>query len=347
VSPAPSSSTSPTSSSRFDHDSHIQRESQSGTALLRGRLQINISKNAKIKVIQLKLLGRARTEWPEGIPPLKHKIFEEESLRNQVLTFFNARNDGWDSEYGNQCTYRLKTSSDNSSNTNLTAKELTRSLQSAQSRSIGKGGYGVAITTTKAKGFKVFYPGTYNYFFELPIDQHQLEIIKLQYASVRWELYMTVDRVGACKPNLHGMKEVSIVRLPDQMSLETTEPIFISRQWEDQLQYDIIISGKSFPIGSRIPVAFKLTPLAKVQVHNIKLYVTESIIYCTNDKQITKKVPGRKILLLEKVAGKPLEPTWAFSEFNTVRGGEPSARERREARETAQRRRKPRPCGRM
>ncbi|PFH62296.1 hypothetical protein XA68_14291 [Ophiocordyceps unilateralis] len=344
--------------SGFDHDHDPQRDSSGGTALLRGKLHLSVSKNVKIKAIQLKLLGRARTEWPEGIPPLKQDIVEEESLRTQVLTFFNAMNDGWETEYGNQCSYKLRAASANSSNTNLaatprsggltpamasnrglTAKELKRlSLQSVQSRSFGKGDSGLA-SPTQAKGFKVFYPGSYDYSFELPIDHHQLETTKLPFGSVRWELHATVDRAGAFKPNLHGMKEVSIVRLPDQMSLETTEPISISRQWEDQLHYDIVISGKSFPIGSKIPIAFKLTPLAKVQVHKLKVYVTETIEYWTNDRRVTRKEPGRKILLLEKAAGKPLDAAWAASDITTIRGGEPSVEERRNARELAQRRR--------
>ncbi|CAM1509876.1 Fc.00g002110.m01.CDS01 [Cosmosporella sp. VM-42] len=342
--------------SGFDHDGHGHREGQSGTALLRGKLQLRISKNIKIKAVQLKLLGRARTEWPEGIPPLKQDLFEEESLRTQVLTFFNAMNDGWESEYGNQCTYKLKNTSPNGSSTNLaapsnsphllsphprnnmTAKEMKRlSLQNVQSRSFNKDS--PIVTPTQAKGYKVFYPGVYDYSFELPIDHHQLETTKLQYGSVRWELHATVDRAGAFKPNLHGMKEVSIVRVPDQMSLEMTEPISISRQWEDQLHYDIIISGKSFPIGSKIPIAFKLTPLAKVQVHKLKVFVTESIEYWTNDKRVTRKDPGRKILLLEKSAGKQLDPSWASSELRTLRGGELNAEQRREARQTAARRR--------
>lgn len=290
--------------SGFDHEHDSQRESSAGgTALLRGKLHLCVSKNVKIKTVQLKLVGRARTEWPEGIPPLKQDVVEEESLRTQVLTFFNAMNDGWETEYGNQCTYQLRATSANSSTTNLatlprvnnlkpvsasgrgglTAKELKRlSLQSAQSRSFGKGD-SVTVLTQATKGFKIFSPGTYDYFFELPIDHHQLETIKLQYGSVRWELHATVDRAGAFKPNLHGMK-VSIVRLPDQMSL---------------------------PIGSKIPIAFKLTPLAKVQVHKLKVYVTETVEYWTNDKRVTRKDPGRKILLLEKSAGKPLDPTWA------------------------------------
>ncbi|KFG82489.1 arrestin domain containing protein [Metarhizium anisopliae] len=345
----------------FDHDGHVHRDGQTGTALLRGKLQLNVTKNVKIKAIQLKLLGRARTEWPEGIPPLKQDVCEEESLRTQVLTFFNAMHDGWEGEYGNQCTYKLKSSSANSSSTNLavpqaphrpvslllssssrnglTAKELKRlSLQNTQSRSFGKSENGVA-TATQVKGFKVFYPGTYNYTFELPIDHHQLETTKLQYGSVKWELHASVDRAGAFKPNLHGTKEVSIVRLPDQMSLETTEPISISRQWEDQLHYDIVISGKSFPIGSKIPIAFKLTPLAKVQLHKLKVYVTESIEYWTNDKRVTRKDPGRKILLLEKTAGKPLDANWATSDLTTVRGGELQPEQRRQARDIANLRR--------
>ncbi|KAM3541192.1 hypothetical protein ARSEF1564_005883 [Beauveria bassiana] len=335
----------------FEHDNHGRNDHRSGTALLRGRLRLHVTKNVKIKAVQLKLLGRARTEWPEGIPPLKQELFEEESLRTQVLTFFNAMNDGWENEYGNQCTYSLKSSSNNSSNTNLampsnqshraslSSKELKRlSLQTVQSRSFGKGDYSVA-SPTQAKGYKVFYPGTYDYSFELPIDYHQLETTKLQYGSVKWEMHATVDRAGAFKPNLHGVKEIPIVRLPDQMSQEMSEPISISRQWENQLHYDIVISGKSFPIGSKIPIAFKLTPLDKVHIHKLKVFLTESTEYWTNDKRVTRKDPGRKILVFEKVAGKPLDSHWRHSSVRTVRGGELTPQQRHEARETARRRR--------
>ncbi|KAJ4392274.1 hypothetical protein N0V93_005899 [Gnomoniopsis smithogilvyi] len=344
----------------FDHDGHTRHESHNSTALLRGKLQLNVSKNTKVKSITLKLLGKARTEWPEGIPPLKVDMYEEESLRTQALTFFHAMHDGWETEFGNQCTYTLK---GNNSSTNLprpttsprdsiaslqlggrqranmSAKELKKlSLRSVESRSFGKG-ESPAANQMQAKGFKVFYPGTYEYSFELPIDHHQLESIKLQYGSVKWELETTIERTGAFKPNLHGTKEVNIVRVPDQMSLETSEPISISRQWEDQLHYDIMISGKSFPIGAKIPIAFKLTPLAKVQVHKVKIFVTESIEYWTNDRKVTRKDPGRKILLLEKAAGKPLDKQYQSSEFRIISGGELSPDERFHARETAARRR--------
>lgn len=344
----------------FDHDGHTRHESHNSTALLRGKLQLNVSKNTKVKSVTLKLLGKARTEWPEGIPPLKVDMYEEESLRTQALTFFHAMHDGWETEYGNQCTYKLKgapmnlnlnrsslSPGDSSSvlqmggrqRSNMSAKELKRlSLRSVESRSFGKGESPVAHQV-QAKGFKVFFPGMYEYSFELPIDHHQLETIKLQYGAVKWELEAAVERAGAFKTNLHGTKEVSIVRVPDQMSLETSEPISISRQWEDQLHYDIMISGKSFPIGAKIPIAFKLTPLAKVQVHKLKVFVTEAIEYWTNDRKVTRKDPGRKILLLEKTAGKPLDKQYESSQLRILSGGELSPDERDVARQAAQRRR--------
>ncbi|KAK3494267.1 uncharacterized protein B0T23DRAFT_427289 [Neurospora hispaniola] len=347
----------------FDHNDRAREESHGASALLRGKLQLNVSKNVKLKSVTLKLVGKARTEWPEGIPPNKTETYEEQVLRTQSLVFFQAIHGGqWETEYGNQCTYSLKGSgcnhnprsslSSNFSNgsfshltgksrhsTSLTAKELKRlSLNSVNSRSFGKGDSPFA-NQIYAKGYKVFQPGTYEYTFELPIDHHQLETTKLQYGSVKWELEAMVERAGAFKPNLHGTKEVSIVRLPDSMSLEMSEPISISRQWEDQLHYDIMISGKSFPLGAKIPIAFKLTPLAKVQVHKLKVFVTENIEYWTNDRHVTRKDAGRKILLLEKSAGKPLDKQYESSDFRILSGGELSPEQREEARRSAAARR--------
>ncbi|EFW99828.1 arrestin domain containing protein [Grosmannia clavigera kw1407] len=323
----------------FDHEGQASRRSNNGTALLRGTLLLNVTKNIKIRAVTLKLHGTARTEWPEGIPPLKLELYEEESLRTQALTFFHAMHESWETPYGNQCTYRLKGPTDSPASTGMTAKEIKRlSLQQVQSRSFGKGDSPLAHPV-QAKGFKVFAPGTYEYSFELPIDHHQLESIKLPYGCVKWELQAMVERAGAFKPNLHGAKEVNIIRVPDQLSLETVEPISISRQWEDQLFYDIVISGKSFPIGGKIPIAFKLTPLAKVQLHRLKVFVTESAEYWTNNRRVTRKDPGRKILLFEKSAGKPLEDKYASSEISYMSGGELSPSERAEARATAARRR--------
>ncbi|RDW88772.1 hypothetical protein BP6252_00804 [Coleophoma cylindrospora] len=352
----------------LDHDGTTSHSSNNSAAILRGRLQLNVTKSAKIKAVTMKFTGRARTEWPEGIPPAKTELFEEESLKTQHMPFFNALFEGSDTGYGALCNYALRNKSANSSVTNLslgerpaspspsgfsmpmlsnrsnrssmlsttTAKDLKRlSLQSNQSRSFGKGESSTHTPTPAQKGYKVFHPGVYEYAFEIPIDNNSPETTNLQLASVKWQLEVLVERAGTFRANLQGFKEIPVVRSPSEDSLELVEPISISRKWEDQLHYEIMISGKSFPLGSRIPIAFKLTPLAKVQVHKVKVYVSENLEYFTSNRKVTRKDITRKILLLEKSAGKPLAKEYAGSDVRVLAGGELAPEERERARRFA------------
>jgi hypothetical protein len=93
---------------------------------------------------------------------------------------------------------------------------------------------------------------------------------------------------------LIGIREIPVIRTPAEGSLEHVEPIAITRTWDDQLRYEVIISGKAFPMGAQVPIAVKLTPLAKVACHRIRVYVTETIQQRVQRKadhyNITKKL---------------------------------------------------------
>lgn len=183
----------------------------------------------------------------------------------------------------------------------LAPKEVKRhSLQLSHSRSFSKGDLSAGGSTVAQKGYRIFTPGDYIYSFELPIDSRLPESIHVELGSVKYELEAIVERAGAFRANLIGSKEVTLIRAPTEGSLEQVEPIAISRNWEDQLHYDIVISGKSFPLGAQVPIAFKLTPLAKVQCHRIKVYLTENIQYFTTNKRVHRLEPTRKIQLFEK-----------------------------------------------
>jgi hypothetical protein len=212
--------------------------------------------------------------------------------------------------------------SPNNSTTNLSSKEAKRlSLQVNQSRSFGKGESMTGGPSVAQKGYRTFNPGDYTYNFELPLDSHLPETIDVELGSVKYELEATVERAGAFRTNLVGTKEVQLIRTPSEGSLEQVEPIAISRSWEDQLHYDIVISGKSFPLGAQVPIAFKLTPLAKVQCHRIKVFVTENTEYFCSNKRVHRMEPVRKVQLFEKRADGP--PTSAFpgSTMRIVSGG--------------------------
>jgi hypothetical protein len=204
------------------------------------------------------------------------------------------------------------------SNPNLPIQNKRLSLQVNQSRERRDSNPQNSVST---KGYRTFQPGDYIYNFELPLDSHLPETIDVDLGSVKYELEAVIERAGAFRANLVGTKEVTVIRTPAEGSLEQVEPIAISRNWEDQLHYDIVISGKSFPLGSQVPIAFKLTPLAKVQCHRIKVYVTESVEYLCNNRRVRRTEPARKIQLFEKRAGSPPTSTFPGSSMRVISGG--------------------------
>ena len=171
------------------------------------------------------------------------------------------------------------------------------------------------------KGYRTFHPGEYIYNFELPIDSHMPESVDVDLGTVKYELEAFLERSGAFKANLVGTKEVSLIRAPSEGSLEQVEPIAISRNWEDQMHYDIVISGKSFPLGAKVPIAFKLTPLAKVQCHRIKVFVTENTEYFCSGKRVHRMEPTRMLLLFEKRADGPAVSKYPGSSMRVTAGG--------------------------
>jgi hypothetical protein len=194
-------------------------------------------------------------------------------------------------------------------------------LQSVQSRSFGKGESAAGGPTVAQRGYKLFHPGDYMYDFELPIDSRLPESINLDLAFVKYELEASVERSGAFRPNLLGTKEVRLIRTPSEGSLEHVEPIAISRAWEDQLHYDVVISGKSFPLGAQVPIAFKFTPLAKVSCHRIGVYVTENIQQWAKNRTVHRLDASKKLMLFEKRADAASVSAFPGSSIRITAGG--------------------------
>ncbi|KAL9533804.1 putative arrestin-related trafficking adapter [Sphaerulina musiva] len=304
------------------------------TAMLRGGLHLRVSKSAKIKGITLKFKGTAITKWPEGIPPKKVEFEERDTIMSHTWPFFNAQFEN--AEKGTNADHvqlfkdtastvtrldPLGRSAENHSSLTLNSREAKKlALSVNQSRSFGKGET-PGGPTVATKGYRTFLPGDYVYNFEMPIDSRLPETIDVELGTVKYELEAVIERAGAFRSNLVGNKEVTIIRAPAEGSLECVEPIAISRNWEDQLHYDIVISGKSFPLGTQVPIAFKLTPLAKVQCHRIKVLVTENIEYFCSNKRVHRMEPTRKVQLFEKRADSAPTSTFPGSTMRVTSGG--------------------------
>lgn len=205
-------------------------------------------------------------------------------------------------------------------NGHSTTKEMKGiPLHSDSSHSFGKHDH--SHGNHAQRNYRMFPVGDYLYSFEFPVDGSLPETIKTDLGFVRYDLEAIVERSGAFRPNLTGTLEVPVIRTPAESSLEQVEPIAISRNWEDQLHYDIVISGKSFPLGTQIPIAFKLTPLAKVECHRIKVFVTENTQHWTADKSVHRLQPAKKVLLFEKRADSASTSTYPGSVMRVTAGG--------------------------
>jgi arrestin-related trafficking adapter 3/6 len=310
------------------------------TTMLRGSLLLRVTKQAKLKSVSLNFRGKSETDWPEGIPPRRVEFRDTTVIMNHTWSFFNAQMPAAEHSYGADVVQLQKGPAVETKELGVTgssfdlfqrssspakypsSREAKRlSLQANHSRSFGKGETVPGGPSVAQRGFKVFHPGDYIYNFELPLDSRLPESINVDLGSVKYELEALVERSGAFRANLVGTKELTLIRAPSEGSLEQVEPIAISRNWEDQLHYDIVISGKSFPLGSSVPIAFKLTPLAKVQCHRIKVFVTENIQYFTNNKKVHRLEPTRKVQLFEKRAESHSTSSYPGSSMRILSGG--------------------------
>lgn len=91
--------------------------------------------------------------------------------------------------------------------------------------------------------------GVYNYPISFPIPADTPPTIHAEFGSVSYRLKATVVRVGALTPNLVDEIEVTMIATPQEDDMEESENVIVERQWEEQMRYQIALSGKAFPIG--------------------------------------------------------------------------------------------------
>ena len=169
---------------------------------------------------------------------------------------------------------------------------------------------------------KSFPAGDYLYSFEFLVDGSLPETITTDLSSIHYNLEASIEPSGPLGSPLTGKLDIPVVRLPTENSLELSEPITISRTWRDQLGYRVDISGKSFPLGSRIPISLKLTPMANLVCDWIKVYVTEHVQHWTSGKGSRRlELPTKKLLLFEKKGGLEGESTYPGSEMHIISDG--------------------------
>ncbi|CAA7260536.1 unnamed protein product [Cyclocybe aegerita] len=159
------------------------------------------------------------------------------------------------------------------------------------------------------EGWKEFKKGTYSYPISFSIPSNAPPTMFCDFGSVSWRLKATVHRPGVLKSKLTAARDVVIIACPTEEDTEDTENIIVERHWDQQLQYLISISGRSFHIGGTVPVSFTLMPLTKVKIHRISVLLEERVDYYTNMRRIARSDPPTRFTLLSiRGEGKGADP---------------------------------------
>lgn len=296
--------------------------------LLRGCLYFRVLKPSKIKSISLTFRGQQRTEWPEGIPPRRSHYYEANDIVSHTWPFYQIGNPMHVQRGGADFYLELPQKQDSDG-----SNSHGRSQSSAHEN---EGGRKLIPTLSPAAGMRrrasihgsqepggvdlnpaVTHPdvdinkpghfpvGDYIYNFEHPIEAFVPESTSVTFGSVNYFLEANITRLGAFKSNITTRLPIDIVRIPSEDDLEETEPIIINREWEDQLQYDIVIGRKAVVLDSYLPLAFRFVPLfGKVSLYRIRVYLVEHLEYYCHDRKVHRLEPQKKYLLLEHKAKK-------------------------------------------
>ncbi|RLV83058.1 Arrestin-related trafficking adapter [Meyerozyma sp. JA9] len=312
----------------FDSQEYAERP----PTLLRGCLWLRVLKPTRIRSLTLQFKGTERTDWPEGIPPKRNQTVETNDIISHTWPFYQSANTAITPNNGADFYRELPRHGDHDVSSLNLAETISRGTSPAPDLSsagflnsnlspvrlvkrattdAGSSFTSLAdlspISSMNDDSSKAgsFVAGDYIYNFEHPIHPSLPETTSVTFGSVFYHLEVSVARYGTFKPTLTGKIPIEIIRTPSEENLEENEPIVITRTWDDQIQYDIVVGAKSVILNTYLPLAFRFVPLfGKVALHRIRVYFTEHLEYYCLNKKVHRMEPEKKYLLLEHKAPK-------------------------------------------
>ncbi|KAJ5382067.1 uncharacterized protein N7496_004495 [Penicillium cataractarum] len=300
-------------------DGKSDRHAKNHPAISRGYLHLKLTKPTKIKSICVSFHGVARLQ-PLG------ESSKKQDLITSGITYLEDGHATFSGGYHNLCDESIApTETRQIGKGSAPALCLQRlSPPEYDPGGLDRSGYpgtgsGSPRHTnySRSKGnYTVFPVGDYTYSFEFLLHDSLPETISTELISVHYYLEAKIELPGIFHSQMRSQLDVPVLRLPLQNSLELTEPILVSKDWREQLHYDACILGKSFRLGSRIPIRLTLTPSVDLKCCWLKVYVSQHMQYWKTGRETRLLHLGqRKVLLFEKQAGNEYKSTFSGSKF--------------------------------
>lgn len=115
--------------------------------------------------------------------------------------------------------------------------------------------------------------GSYTYPISFAIPGDSPPSLSTEFGAVTYRLKATVHRPGTFTHKLTTSREVVLIASPGEDDLEESDNITVQREWDSQMHYAIIISGRAFAIGSSIPLHVTFMPISKMKIYRISAIV--------------------------------------------------------------------------
>ncbi|PKX90094.1 arrestin C-terminal domain-containing protein [Aspergillus novofumigatus IBT 16806] len=254
-------------------------------AVVRGSLRMKVTEPIKIKRICVYFRGLVKLELSEGLSDL---------ITSGITYFDRGQTTQSGNVYGADICHildRSGTDIERGQHSRNTAETSWRDRSLPPKYNIGglqQPGLLGAVTKST-----LFPAGDYLYSFEFLLHNCLPETINTELISTRYYLEALIEPSGPFSSKVVCQVDVPLI-----------EPIVLSRKWREQLAYDVCIFGKCFPLGSQIPIKVKLIPLANLQCHWIKVYVSQHVQHQTKGQTGRfLQLPTKRVLLFEKQAG--------------------------------------------
>lgn len=139
--------------------------------------------------------------------------------------------------------------------------------------------------------------GDYEYPFSLSLPRDLPPTLHADFGCIAYTLKATLYRAGPLATNVSVQREVTLVQTPNPAGA-SIDLIHVSRVCENMLSYTVALEGRSFPIGTVIPLQLTLSPMGKLRVLRMTIALEEQIEYFANERRTKRQEMPRKWTLL-------------------------------------------------
>ena len=147
-------------------------------------------------------------------------------------------------------------------------------------------------------------PGVHEFPFDFPIDSTVPESIKLPLGGTCYSMTACATQTGTSSRPQSVSRMINLVRVPSAGSLEQVEP-YGAHGFQDGIRYRIMLHGKSFRVGSQVPLSVHIKPQADRSWLRLRISLLEEVHYQTRDGLAQRHQCGTKATLLERLAESP------------------------------------------